>query len=118
MKRIDHLLFQADTDFIAYFDALPVPSGDYDDHDYCAWFARFLAGRVRSKKDIRHAINAIEAIMKDGGWNAEQLCRGFFPALNHEVKDEALRSSLEELLGPISKTEWARLQVIEKPQVI
>ena len=118
MKRIDHLLFQADTDFIAYFDALPVPTSDsgYDDH--CDYFARFIAGQVRAKKDIRRAMDTVEAIMKDGGWNAEQLRRGFFATLNRELKEEVLRSSLEALFGPLSKTEWARLQMSERSIVI
>lgn len=118
MKRIDHLLFQADTDFIAFFDALPVPRGDSGFHDHFDCFARFLAGQARSKKDIRRAVDAIEAIMKEGGLNAEQLRQAFFPTLNRELKEETLRWSLEGILGPLSKTEWARLQVVERSQVI
>ena len=118
MKRIDHLLFQADTDFIAYFDTLPAPSGDYGYHDHCDCFARFLASQARSKKDVRHAIDAVEAIMEDGGWNAEQLRRGFFPTLSRELKEKVLRSSLYEILGPLSKAEWDCLQTSKHPQEI
>jgi hypothetical protein len=116
MKRIDHILFNADTDFIAYYEALPVSSGDYDP---CDCFARFLADQVLSKKDIRPAIDAIEAIMKEGGWNAEQLRKRFFPVLSSEMKaDEASKLLLAESLGPLSKAEWTRLHRIEYFQVI
>jgi hypothetical protein len=119
MRRIDHLLFQADTDFIAYFEALPVPTGDYGYHDHSECFARFVASQARSKKDIRHAIDAVEAIVEGGGWNADQLRQGFFPTLNRELKEGILRSSLYAILGPRSKMEWDRLQTSEhSPQVI
>jgi hypothetical protein len=109
MKRIDHVLFQADTDFIAYFDAQPLPGGDLG-IEPCSCFGHFIAGQAREKKDVSRSLRVVEEILSDGGLNADQLRSSFFPALNVALQENGVRAQVEMKLGPLSTAVWTRLR--------
>jgi hypothetical protein len=117
MKRIDHILFQADTDFIAYFDSLPLPGGEVG-LEPCNCFGHFIANRVRSKKDVSQAMCAVEAVLREEGLNAQQLRQWFFPALNAALRDDELRSSMMGTFGPLSMEIWSTMQSRPRTPVV
>jgi hypothetical protein len=117
MTRIDHLFFQADIDFIAYFDVQPLPGCDFG-VEPCDCFARFIAQKAEAGKEIHPGLKVVEQILNDGGWNAQQLHRWFFPTLNESLKEEALRAQVEKQFGALSRAEWRRLQISENRKVI
>jgi hypothetical protein len=117
MKRIDHVLFQADTDFIAYFDAQPLPGGDFG-IEPCNCFGHFIAGQAREKKDVSRSLSVVEEVLRGGGLNADQLRSSFFPALNAALKEEDVRVQIEMKLGPLSTEVWTRLRRNDSHPVI
>jgi hypothetical protein len=117
MKRIDHILFQANPDFIAYLDSQPLPGGDLG-LEPCDCFGHFIASQARAKKDVSQSMHAIESVLREGGFNAEQLRQCFFPALNVALNEEEARSTVVTTFGPLSVDAWRRLQVKVQPPVI
>lgn len=117
MKRIDHVLFQANTDFIAYFDAQPLPGGDFG-IEPCSCFGRFIASQAREKKDVSRSLSVVEDVLRGGGLNADQLRSSFFPALNVALKEEGVRAQIEMKLGPLSTAVWTRLRKDDSHSVI
>lgn len=117
MKRIDHILFQSDTDFIAYFDSMPLPGGDLG-LETCNCFGHFIAHQARSKKDVSYAFSVVETVLKEGGFNAQQLRQWFFPALSVALREEELRSSVTAKFGPLSMYTWSKLQIQARSPVI
>jgi hypothetical protein len=110
-------LFQADPDFIAYFDSQPLPGGDFG-LEPCNSFGHFIASQVRAKKDVSQAMHAVEAVLEESGLNADQLKRWFFPAVNVALQEEELRSSVMATFGPLSAGVWAKLQIKDRAPVI
>jgi len=108
MKRIDHVLFQADTDFIAYVDAQPLPGGDFG-IEPCSCFGYFIADQIRDKKDVSRSLHVVEEVLRGGGLNADQLRSSFFPVLNAALKNGKARAQIEMKLGPLSTEVWTRI---------
>ncbi len=117
MKRIDHILFQADTDFIAYFDAQPLPGGDFG-IEPCSCFGHFIASEARGKKDVSRSLGVVEEVLRGGGLNVDQIRSSFFPALNVALKEEGVRAQIERVLGPLSTEVWTRLRKNDSHPVI